>query len=53
VLRDSCHIVSIRRNGRVVIPQGDTRIKGGDIIVAYVYPEAHQEVVTQFKQPVS
>ena len=45
---DRCHIVSIRRQGHVVIPQGDTQIKPDDIIIAYVYPEAHEEVVAQF-----
>lgn len=46
---DSCHIVSIRRDGRVVIPQGDTLINANDIIVAYVYPESHDEVMAQFQ----
>ncbi len=45
---DTCHIVSIRRKGQVIIPQGDTHIEAGDIIVAYVYPEAHDDVLRQF-----
>jgi len=45
---NTCHIVSIRRRGQVIIPQGDTYIEAGDIIVAYVYPEAHDEVFAQF-----
>ncbi len=45
---DTCHIVSIRRKGHVIIPQGYTNIEPGDIIVAYVYPEAHDEVIAQF-----
>lgn len=45
---DSCHVVSIRRKGQVIIPQGDTKIEADDIVVAYVYPEAHEEVVAQF-----
>lgn len=44
---DSCHIVSIRRHGQVVIPQGDTFIEAGDIVVAYVYATSHDEVIAQ------
>lgn len=46
---DRCHVVSIRREGNVVIPQGSTVIQANDIIVAYVYPESHAEVVAQFE----
>lgn len=44
-----CHVISIRRSGNVIIAQGNTEIHAGDIVVAYVYPEAHDEVLGQFK----
>jgi CIC family chloride channel protein len=46
---DDCLIVSIRRKGNAVIAHGTTKIEAGDIITAYVYPDAHDEVIKQFK----
>jgi len=46
---EDCMVVSIRRNGHAVIAHGDTSIQAGDIITAYVYPKAHNEVMKQFK----
>jgi len=34
-----CLIVSIRRGGRVLIPQGDTQLEAGDVVVALVPDE--------------
>ncbi len=46
---DDCLIVSIRRNGHAVIAHGNTLIQVGDIITAYVYPQALDKVINQFK----
>lgn len=45
----NCQIISIRRKGHMVIPQGDTCIQVGDIIIAYVLPESHDDILIQFK----
>jgi CIC family chloride channel protein len=46
---DCCHVVSIRRSGQVIIPQGNTRIEPDDIIIAYIYADSHDEVIAQFE----
>lgn len=46
-----CILVSIRRNGRVIIPHGDTIFQGGDQVTAYVRSEDMEELYTCLHQP--
>jgi CIC family chloride channel protein len=45
---DNCLIVSIQRQGKPMIAHGETVIQAGDIVTAYVYPEALAMVMAQF-----
>jgi len=42
---DDCVLVSVRRDGRILIPHGDTRLRDGDHITAFV---RSQDVATLF-----
>jgi CIC family chloride channel protein len=40
LLPDDCILVSIRRNNRLLIPHGNTRLEAGDLITAFVTTDA-------------
>ena len=44
IMPRDCVLVSIRRNGRVVIPQGDTVFQAGDLVTAFVRDHAAKEL---------
>ena len=44
ILPDDCILVSVRRNGRVFVPHGETRLQPGDQVTAFV-SENHVESV--------
>jgi CIC family chloride channel protein len=44
IMPRDCVLVSIRRNGRVVIPQGDTVFQVGDLVTAFVRDHAAKDL---------
>jgi CIC family chloride channel protein len=45
---DNCLVIAIHRGDQTFIAHGDTRIKAGDRITAYVLPSEEEEVIHQF-----
>lgn len=46
---DQCLVVAVHRCGNTIMAHGDTDIRSGDRVTAYVLPEEEAEVIAQFK----
>ncbi len=44
-----CTIVSVRREGETMVPDGNTRLSGGDIIVLFALPVSREQFVERLR----
>jgi CIC family chloride channel protein len=44
-----CTIVSVRRDGGTLVPDGNTELRGGDIIVLFALPASRQQFVERLR----